>query len=123
MNSGNVNLDMLKDLGASGYEHARVLGELNLRTWERLVEKQLETFGLLIDTANAQIKLASETKDLSEVVTAQTELGRKLSEDLLAKGRESLAMAGDFHEEYKRWMENGISQFTAKASKTTKQSA
>ncbi|MEW8074807.1 MAG: hypothetical protein AB2815_03235 [Candidatus Sedimenticola endophacoides] len=61
-----MNLDMLKEFGNGGYAQARALGELNLRTWERLFEKQMETFGLLIDNANAQIELASEVSEVSD---------------------------------------------------------
>ncbi|MEW7981881.1 MAG: hypothetical protein AB2812_03455, partial [Candidatus Sedimenticola endophacoides] len=62
-----MNLDMLKEFGNGGYAQARALGELNLRTWERLFEKQMETFGLLIDNANAQIELASEAREVSDM--------------------------------------------------------
>ncbi|OQX31113.1 MAG: hypothetical protein B0D96_06495 [Candidatus Sedimenticola endophacoides] len=120
-----MNLDMLKEFGNGGYAQARALGELNLRTWERLFEKQMETFGLLIDNANAQIELASEAREVSDMkamVEGQGELNRKLAEALTSKGRETLELANTSRNEYKAWMEEGMGIFTKLAGSATKAS-
>ena len=117
------NLEMIKEMGTNSYETARAFGELNLRTWEKLAEKQLATFNLFVEAGMAQMKLVTETKDAKELVNAQAELTKKLGEDLVAKGREAMAMANEVRDEYTALVEKNVSEVTAKVNEVAQKAA
>ncbi|MET0106481.1 MAG: phasin family protein [Sedimenticola sp.] len=123
MTTAKENLEMLKDFGTNGYENARALGELNLRTWEKLAEAQMATFSLFVDTGIAQMKLATESKDPKELVNGQVELARKLGEELVTKGRETMELTNEARDEYSALVEKGISQFASKVTEATQKAA
>ncbi|OOZ36564.1 phasin family protein [Solemya velesiana gill symbiont] len=108
MTTAKENLEMFKEFGTNGYENARALGELNLRTWEKLAEAQMATFSLFVDTGIAQMKLATESKDPKELVT---------------KGRETMELTNEARDEYSALVEKGISQFTSKVNEATQKAA
>ncbi|MES9843837.1 MAG: phasin family protein [Candidatus Sedimenticola sp. PURPLELP] len=123
MTTAKENLEMLKEFGTNGYEGARALGELNLRTWEKMAEAQMATFSLFVDTGIAQMKLASESKDPKELVDGQVEIAKKLGEELVSKGRETMELTNEVRDEYSALVEKGVSQFTGKINEATQKAA
>jgi phasin family protein len=118
MNNPADNLETMKQFGINGFEAARSLGELNLRTWEKLVEKQTETFGLFVDAGIEMVKATSELKDIKELVNAEMTVAKQFSENLVVKGRETLQMANDARDDYRSWAEQGVEQFSRQAKKS-----
>ena len=116
------SVEMMKEAVGEGYDSARQLGELNLRTWNRIVEKQMDVFGLWMDTAAKQIELASTVSDYKAFAGAQVELAREVAETLVEKGRESMQAAGESREEYRSWLEVSVNKATAKWNKAAQQS-
>ncbi|MCG8427842.1 MAG: phasin family protein [Chromatiales bacterium] len=117
------NLEMMKDLTTTGFETARAFGELNLRTWEKFVAAQMDTFNLLLDTGIEQVKLSTETQDIKELTTGQTELAKKLGETLVAKGRENIETANDTRDEYRALVEKSVNTFTSKMTEAAQKAA
>ncbi|MCP3867778.1 MAG: phasin family protein [Gammaproteobacteria bacterium] len=109
------NLEILKDLGTSGFEVIRALGELNLRTWEKLMEQQMDTFGLCVNSGIEQVKLITETDDYAALVNGQIELNRQFSETLTEKTREAMVLSNEAGDEYRAWFENGVGSLTGQA--------
>ena len=116
MSNTTENLEMLKDLGNTGFENIRALGELNLRTWEKLIEQQMDGFGLWVNTGIAQVKLITETSDYVALVKGQTELSKQFGESLNEKGRQVMALSGEAGDEYRAWFENGVNKLTGKVN-------
>lgn len=114
MSNTTENLEMLKDLGNTGFENIRALGELNLRTWEKLIEQQMDGFGLWVNTGIAQVKLITETSDYVALVKGQAELSRQFGESLNEKGRQVMTLSGEAGDEYRAWFENGVNRLTGK---------
>ena len=114
MSNTTENLEMLKDLGTTGFENVRALGELNMRTWEKLIEQQMDGFGLWVNTGIKQVKLITETGDCADLVKGQTELSRLLGESLNEKGRQVLALSSEAGDEYRAWFENGVNKLTGR---------
>jgi hypothetical protein len=115
MNNAKENLEMVKAAGTAGFESIRTLGELNLRTWEKLVEKQMDTFGLFIDTGIKQLSLSTEITDAKDLVNTQVELAKAFGESLAAKGRETVEIANSVRDEYQGWLEDGVKKLNETA--------
>lgn len=120
MKTTAVNLDVMKQIGVAGFEAARSLGELNLRTWEKLVEKQTETFGLFVDAGIELVKVTSEQKDIKELVNAEMDVAKQFGEHLVVKGRETLQVTNDARDDYRTWAEQGVDSFTQQVNSVVK---
>lgn len=120
MKTSAVNLEVMKEFGVAGFEAARSLGELNLRTWEKLVEKQTETFGLFVDAGIEMVKATTEVKEVKELVNAEMAVAKQFGENLVVKGREALQVTNDARDDYRSWAEQGVEIFTKQVSKSAK---
>ena len=114
MGDTTENLEMLKDLGTTGFENVRALGELNMRTWEKLIEQQMDGFGLWINTGIEQVKLITETGDYANLLRGHTDLSKQFGENLNEKGRQVMALSSEAGDEYRAWFENGVNKLTGK---------
>ena len=114
MSDTTENLEMLKDLGTTGFENVRALGELNMRTWEKLIEQQMDGFGLWVNTGIDQVKLITEISDYADLLQGQTALSRQFGESLNEKGHQVMALSGEVGDEYRAWFENGVNKLTGK---------
>lgn len=123
MNNATESLELIKEFGTSGLENMRALGELNQRTWEKMAEQQMNTFGLIMDAGLQQLKLATRTKDVSELINGQAELTHALRDNLLTKSRESIELSTEIGTEYRTWMEQGANTFANKMSKVADKAA
>ncbi|MDF1529661.1 MAG: phasin family protein [Sedimenticola sp.] len=120
MKTSAVNLEAFKEVGVAGFEAARTLGELNLRTWEKLVEKQAEAFGLFVDAGIELVKTSTEQKDIKELVNAEMNVAKQFGENLVVKGREALQVANDARDDYRSWAEQGVETFTKQVNSSVK---
>lgn len=121
MKDPKANLELAKEFGINGYENIRSLAEINLRTWEQLIEKQMDTFGLLIDAGIEQLSVTGKNSDPKELFNSQVALGKSLSENLAGKGRDAVNLATQAGNEYRNWLENGIKTFNSKVSAATEE--
>jgi len=117
MKDPKANLDLIREFGINGYENVRSLAEINLRTWEKLVEKQMDTFNLLLDAGIEQVGAAGKTQDVTQLLNNQVTLGKALGENFASKSREAVDLATEAGNEYRAWLENGISTFNSKVTK------
>lgn len=123
MKSAKENLQLVEDFSTFGYEGVRALAQLNLQTWEKLLEKQMDTFGLLLNTGIKQLNMAGEIKDAKGMTEAQVELTREFGESLVSKGRETLELTSEVGDEYRSFFETRIETFKEKAAKAAEQAA
>jgi phasin family protein len=107
MNSAREGIEMMNDLGNKGYVAAQSLGEIHLRAIERLVGRQLDAIGLLLESGLRQAKMIAEVKGPADLMKGQIELAREVGERMLAEGRENMRLIGDTREEYRHWLEQG----------------
>ena len=123
MKTAKENLELVEDFSTFGYEGVRALAQLNLQTWEKLLEKQMDTFGLFLNTGIKQLNIAGEVKDAKALTEAQAELTREFGETLVSKGRETLELTSEVGDKYRSFFENRIETFKEKASKAAEQAA
>ncbi|MCW8943221.1 MAG: phasin family protein [Sedimenticola sp.] len=116
MNDPKANLELIKDFGINGYENIRSLAEINLRTWEKLVEKQMDSFGLFVDAGIEQLAVNKNPQDIKGLLDKQVALSKTLSENIANKNRETVDLANQAGNEYRSWLENGINTFNSKVS-------
>lgn len=116
MNDPKAQRELIKNFGINGYENIRSLAEINLRTWERLVEKQIDAFGLFVDAGIDQLTANGNSQDIKATLENHAALGKRLSENMAVKGRETIDLANQASNEYRRWLENGINTFNSKVS-------
>lgn len=108
MNDAKENVELYKKAVEQGYANAVELGELQLRGFKEMVDRQLDLFGLLLDAQVKQAELIGKVKDYPEYLGAQARLGRELAEGLAAKGREAMESASSAGSEYRTWLEKSL---------------
>jgi hypothetical protein len=123
MTDAKQTVEMMNEFGTRGYETLRELGELQMGAWNLLMEKQMSAFNAVVDTAVAQVQLASEGKDYQEVLSGQVELSRKLADDMMATSRETVELVQETTEKLRGWAEGATKQATEQAEKVAKQAA
>jgi phasin family protein len=116
MTTAKESIEMMNELSSKGYEAAQSLGEINLRTMERLLARQMDAFNIWMDSGLRQVKMVTEAKGPSDLVKGQIELVRELSERVLAEGRENVKLATDTRNEYRTWFEQGMQMVNEKMS-------
>ena len=123
MITAKENLEMFKEFGTTGYETLRALTDLNVRTYEKLVETQAETFNLFVDAGIEMVKLTTEAKDPKEFVESEVELAKQLGETLVAKSRESLEVATEVRDQYQSFAQANVESFAAKVNEAAQKAA
>ncbi len=120
MNTPKENLEMLKDVASESYEAARQLGDINLRTWNKLVEKQIDMFGIWFDTGVKQVELSTTTKDPKAYLESQAALTREVGEKLIAGGRDAISTGSEVQGEYHAWYEKSAQSLSGNWNKVGK---
>lgn len=123
MNNATESLKLSEEFANSSLEHMRALGELNLRTLEKMAAQQMSTFGLIVDTGLKQLKLVTQTKEVAELINGQAELTRELRDSLVAKNQETFDLSAKAGKEYRTWIEEGTSAFASNINKVAEKSA
>ena len=118
--------DSIKEANTSAYEAARTLGELNLSTWEKLAEKQIEAFNICFDASVELLKASTEIKDIKDVqelVNAEVAHVKAVSEKLVANSKETLEVANAASAEYRSLVESNVESITKKVNEAAKKAA
>lgn len=116
MNNAKESLEMMDDLGTKGYEAARELGELNLRTMETLMGRQMDTISMMMEAGMRQFSSIAEAKGYNDVLKSQTIFAKEMSERVLEVSRENVKLATDTRDEYRAFFEKGVETVAEKMS-------
>ncbi|MFZ5483809.1 MAG: phasin family protein [Pseudomonadota bacterium] len=123
----NEFIDLIAKSTESGLETARKLSELNMRTFEMLLQQQSAMLNAYMDLATKSLEIAGKAKGVQELVEGQTQLGREFGErgmDLLKKNMAAMNEAGN---EYGTLVQDSLksaqSQFTTAAKAAQKKAA
>jgi len=115
------NLNLINEMGTKGFDRLTALGEINLRAWERLATRQLDAMGLMMDQGLRQMRLATESKGYNEYLKGQVELTKDLSTRLTEETKTNLQVAGEVRDQYRTWVQQGMSELTADLRKAAPQ--
>ncbi len=104
MTNAKESFEMFSQWGTKGYELARELGELNMRTMETLIKRQMESAGSVMEAGFRHLDSVSEAKGYGDVVKGQVAFAREIGEQFMAMSRENMKLANDTREEYRSWL-------------------
>jgi phasin family protein len=110
-------VNLMNELGNKGFERLNALGELNLRTLEKLVTRQMDAVSFAMEQGIRQAKLATEAKGYTEYMKGQVELTKEASERAMAEAKGNLKVAGEVQQDYGAWMQKGMSDLSAELRK------
>jgi hypothetical protein len=103
----------MNDLGDRGWERLNALGDLHLRTWERLADRQMEAVNLLLEQGLRQARLTTESGGCGELWKGQLELSREMGERMMTEGKENLRLVGEVRDAYRSWLQQGMSEISS----------
>ena len=113
LNTVNETMNTVNDITNKGVERMTGLGELNLRIFERLAARQMDTVNLYMEHGIRVMKLATESKGYNEFFKGQVEATKDLSERLMTETKTTMALAGDVRDEYRNWFEKNLAEVSA----------
>jgi phasin family protein len=106
----------LSKLGSDAYDSLKELAEINTKTAEKLSAQQLEILDTCLDTGSKQFSLATEAKDVKDILTAQANLATEYNEKVLAFARNTTAILTESKDEIAAWLEKGVESVSASTS-------
>ena len=115
----NEFLDMVNQFNENFLASAKRVGELNLRTFEQLTNKQAEIVNDCLESSAKQYEVLTSAKDYKEALAAQSDLFKGCNDKFLANLRETAEMMNALREEYSGMVEEAVkytSQSVEKAS-------
>lgn len=116
-------IDAVNEMAGNSYQSLRRLGEINQRTLDRMIDKQVSLMNIWMDAGMQQIKLATEAKGLQELMTGNLAIGKVVAEKLVAENRDTLEMAAQAREELRTWWESGVTDVTERVTKAAQKAA
>ena len=103
--------DIVKNIetwNKAAMESAKRLGEINMRTLEKLAERNYEAASDYLEGGVRQLKLMGESKDIQSAVKEQTELAKELNEKFVEHAKKTAAVFTDIKGELTDWAEDGM---------------
>ncbi|MES9851254.1 MAG: TIGR01841 family phasin [Candidatus Thiodiazotropha sp. L084R] len=123
MANAKESIEMINEFNTTGYDSIRQLTDISLKTWNQVMEAQMNTFNSLMTTSMDQLKLVSEAKDYHEVVRGQMDMTRKLGEEMMTKTREAVEMSQKTGEEVRSWYESNLATANEQINKAAEKAA
>lgn len=109
----NDNVKQMGDVATKNLERVNAMAELNMRAWERLVGRQMETVNLCLEQSLRMMKLATESKGYNDYLKGQTEIVKDVTEQMMAEAKVNMKLAGDLREDYRAWYEQSLSDLSS----------
>lgn len=101
-------IEMFSKNSESAMESAKKLGELNLRTMDRLLAQQTELANIYMDIAARSLELFGKAKGVQELVNGQAELTRECGERCMSVMRSGLTLVNESGSEYSALITEGV---------------
>lgn len=113
----NETFSLFNELTKQNMERLSALGEINMRAFEKMTQRQMDCFNLFVEQSNRTVKMASESKGSSELLKGQVELGKEMSETMMGRARENMELATELRDEYRAWVQSGVEAAQAEMKK------
>lgn len=108
----NEFLEMVNQFNENMLASAKRLGDLNMRTFEKVMSKQSELMNACLESSAKQYEVMTTAKDYKEATQAQSELLKGCNEKFLANMRETTEMMNSVRDELTSLMEETV-KFTS----------
>lgn len=93
-------LELITKSTETAMEAARKLSELNMRTFEHMLQQQTEMVSTYMEMATKGIEAAGKAKGVQELISGQAELSREFGERGMEALRKNIAAASETGAEY-----------------------
>ena len=104
----NDFLKNIETLNKAAIESARKLGDINVRTLEKLAQRQIEATADYLEGGVKQLKLMSESKDMQAAVKEQARLNTELNEKFVEHAKKTAEILNEVKGELTEWAEDGM---------------
>ena len=103
--------DLLKNieiLNKAAIESAKRLGDINLRTMERLAQRHIEATADYLEGGVRQLELMGESKDIQAAVKDHATLSAELNEKFVEHAKKTAEVLNEVKGELTDWAQDGI---------------
>ena len=121
-----MHTDILKNietLNKATIESAKRLGDINMRTFEKLTQRNIEVTADYLDGSMQQLKLMGESKDIQATAKEQARLGTELNEKFAAHAKKTAEVLNEVKGELTDWAQDGMTAVGAPLANAGKKSA
>ena len=104
----NDILKNIETLNKATIESAKRLGEINMRTFEKLTQRNIEATADYLDGSMQQLKLMGESKDIQATAKEQARLGTEINEKFVEHAKKTAEVLNEVKGELTDWVQDGI---------------
>lgn len=115
--------EIMNEMGHDAFEAARQLGEVNLRTVDRLAAQQAELFSQNLERGATTVKRLKDAKGYEDVLSVQAEMAQELAETTTQQTRKTMAVLTDARNSANELFQKELKQAVDKTAKATQPKA
>ena len=115
----NEYLDMVNKFNANFFASAKRLGDLNLKTFEKLAAKQAEIMNDCLESTTKHYEVLTTSKDYKQAMASQSELLQGCNEKMVGSLREAAELMASVREEYSNMVEEAVKQASDSVDEAT----
>jgi phasin family protein len=104
----NDILKNIETLNKATIESAKRLGEINMRAFEKLTQRNIEATTDYLDGSMQQFKLMGESKDIQATAKEQARLGTELNEKFVEHAKKTAEVLTEVKGELTDWAQDGM---------------
>lgn len=113
-------IDLFTKSTETAIEAGRKIAELNMRTFERLMQQQADVAATYMDMTSKGMTLFSKAKGMQDLIAGQAELSREFGERSMEIMRKGLAVANESGSEYSSLVQEGVKTAQERIAEATK---
>ena len=113
----NQMFELMNEMGRNAFEAARQLGEINLRTMDRLAEQQLELFSQNLERGVTTTKRLADAKGYKDVLSVQADVAQDLAETATEQTRKTMAVLTEARNSVNELLQKELKEAAEKTAK------
>ncbi len=114
----NNNMKTVNEMTSKNVERMSSLGELNVRIFEKMAARQMDTLSLYMDHAMRVMKIATESKGYDAFFKGQADATKEFGERVVTESKAGMQVLGEVREDYRAWVEKNLSEMNADLRKS-----
>lgn len=110
-------VDNVTQANRKAFDTAKEMTDLNTRTFETVLGKQMELANQLVDFNTKQAKIIAEYKDAPSALQAQSALFQEITERAAGNAREAVELLNETRTAYDKLFQKGLKDANAAVKK------
>jgi hypothetical protein len=102
--------ERVNSLNQAVYETTKKLTDINVRSYEKLLQQQFALAGLCLEGGVRQLELAKDNKDFNGLAKSQSSITRQCSEKAHSVAKETMDILVETRGELDTWAKEGLSK-------------